>query len=72
MPNGTKKKWAFILIVIAIRLSKFHRENFTNAWSSIVTGSTKLSQFTQELKSNLMNNVNDTLMNHPETSSTWL
>ena len=32
----------------------------------------KLSQFAQELKSNLMPNINDTLMYHPETSSMWL
>ena len=32
----------------------------------------KPSYFTQELKSKLMNNINDTLMHHPETSSTWL
>ena len=32
----------------------------------------KSSQFIQKLKSNLMNNVNDTLMQHQETSSTWL
>ena len=32
----------------------------------------KPSQFAQELNYNLMDNIKDTLMHHPETSSAWL
>ena len=37
-----------------------------------VTGFAKLSQFAQNLKSNLMNNIIDTPMHRPEISSMWL